>query len=79
MAIIHHSGNVVGQTTQGHYRADDKNRDTRNWYNDAPENLSAKGQTKMGYIFLYRKTNRVAVENDVPPNIPEDVVSFLTK
>lgn len=32
LAIIHHSGNVVGQTTQGHYRADVKNNDDQNWY-----------------------------------------------
>ena len=30
MAIIHHSGNVIGQTTQGHYRADVKNKETLN-------------------------------------------------
>ena len=65
IAIIHHSGYVVGQTTQGHYRADVKNNTTRDWFrtsdNDPPENLSAKGLTEMGYIFLYR---RVAVEID---------------
>lgn len=66
IAIIHHSGYVVGQTTQGHYRADVKNNTTRDWFrtsdNDPPENLSAKGLTEMGYIFLYR---RVAVERDI--------------
>jgi hypothetical protein len=60
IAIIHHSGNVRGDTTQGHYRADVKNKEENCWYrtsdNDPPENLSDKGLTKMGYIFLYKKS-----------------------
>ena len=60
IAIIHHSGNVIGETTSGHYRADVKNYNTNKWYrtsdNDPPEDLSRKGLTQMGYIFLYKKS-----------------------
>ena len=77
MAIIHHSGNVRGQTTQGHYRADVKNKETKNWFrtsdNEPPESLSVNGLTKMGYIFLYKKSNAVTMDRDVPSNIPYDV------
>ena len=61
LAIIHHSGNVVGQTTQGHYRADVKNNDDQNWYrtsdNEPPQQLMRNGLTNMGYIFLYKKVD----------------------
>lgn len=54
-AIIHHSGNVRGQTTQGHHRADVKNKETESWFrtsdNEPPESLSVNGLTRMGYIF----------------------------
>ena len=76
MAIIHHSGNVIGQTTQGHYRADVKNKETLNWFrtsdNEPPESLTVNGLTKMGYIFLYKKSNSVSV-NKVSSNSPKDV------
>ena len=43
-AIIHLSGNVIGPTTQGHYCADVKNKETLNWFrtsdNEPPESLS---------------------------------------
>ena len=77
MAIIHHSGNVIGQTTQGHYRADVKNKETLNWFrtsdNDLPESLTEKELTKMGYIFLYKKSNLDRVNIEVPAKTPEDV------
>ena len=77
LAIIHHSGNIRGQTTQGHYRADVKNKETKNWFrtsdNEPPESLSVNGLTKMGYIFLYKKSNAVTMDRDVPSNIPYDV------
>ena len=76
MAIIHHSGNVIGQTTQGHYRADVKNKETLNWFrtsdNEPPESLTVNGLTKMGYIFLYKKSNSVTL-NKVSSNSPKDV------
>ena len=77
MAIIHHSGNVRGQTTQGHYRADVKNKETKNWFrtsdNEPPENLSVNGLTKMGYIFVYKKSNEDSMDIDVPSNAHYDV------
>ena len=61
IAIIHHSGNVVGETTQGHYRADVRNKESDNWYrtsdNECPKLLSEQNLTKMGYIFLYKKSS----------------------
>ncbi len=61
LAIIHHSGNVVGQSTQGHYRADVKNKDNQDWYrtsdNEPPQQLMKNGLTNMGYIFLYKKVD----------------------
>ena len=59
MAIIHHSGNVHHQTTQGHFRADVKNKETGKWFrtsdNDQPKELAKGGLTKKGYIFLYKR------------------------
>jgi hypothetical protein len=77
MAIIHHSGNVVGQTTQGHYRADVKNKDDHNWYrtsdNEPPQQLATNGLTNMGYIFLYKKSIQVEMYRGVDSNIPEAI------
>lgn len=60
IAIIHHSGIVTGNDTQGHYRADVKNQLSNTWYrtsdNDRPQKLSSQSVTKTGYIFLYKKS-----------------------
>ena len=57
ISIIHHSGNVSGESTQGHYRADVYNKNTQSWFrtsdNEPPVALTASGLTKQGYIFLY--------------------------
>ena len=63
ISIIHHRGNVVGQSTEGHYLADVKNIETNSWYrtsdNDPPVDITNIGLTEMGYIFLYKKTRNV--------------------
>ena len=52
---------MIGETTQGHYRADVRNKETDNWYrtsdNECPKLLSEQNLTKMGYIFLYKKSS----------------------
>ena len=59
IAIIHHSGSIIGQTTRGHYQADVRNKETGCWFrtsdNDPPKKLNANGLTKKGYIYLYKK------------------------
>ena len=59
IAIIHHSGSIIEQTTRGHYRADVKNKETETWFrtsdNDQPKELNLNSLTKLGYIFLYKK------------------------
>ena len=61
ISIIHHIGHVIGNTTQGHYLADVKNKVTNSWFrtsdNAPPEDITEIGLTKMGYIFLYKKTS----------------------
>ena len=70
IAIIHHSGNVSRNQTQGHYRADVKNRISNTWYrtsdNDLPKKLSNQSLTRMGYIFLFKQSNTETME--VPEN-----------
>ena len=60
IAIIHHSGVVTGNDTQGHYRADVKNQFSNTWYrtsdNDPSQKLSSQELTKTGYIFLYKQS-----------------------
>ena len=60
ISIIHHSGNVIGKSTEGHFLADVKNNNTNTWFrtsdNDTPVDITEKGLTKMGYIFLYKKS-----------------------
>ena len=86
IAIIHHSGNVIGETTQGHYRADVRNKDTTNWYrtsdNDCPKMLSGQNLTKMGYIFLYKKSS-IEIEivetmsNEARPRPESELLSHI--
>ena len=63
ISIIHHRGNVVGTSTEGHFLADVKNQNTNSWYrtsdNDHPVDITHSGLTKMGYIFLYKKSRNV--------------------
>ena len=60
LSIIYHIGDVVGNTTQGHFMADVRNKNTNSWFrtsdNDPPKPITENGLTKMGYIFLYKKT-----------------------
>ena len=59
IAIIHHIGDAIGDTTRGHFLADVKNKDTHKWFrtsdSDPPQDLTQSGLTKNGYIFLYKK------------------------
>ena len=68
LAIIHHSGSVIEQTTRGHYQADVRNKETGSWFrtsdNDQPKKLNASGLTRKGYIFLYKKISQNSNRND---------------
>ena len=59
LAIIHHSGSIIDQTTRGHYQTDVRNKETGSWFrtsdNDPPKKLNSSGLTKKGYIFLFKK------------------------
>lgn len=61
IAIIHHTGNVTGDSTHGHYQADVRNKETNSWFrtsdNDCPISLSGENLTRKGYIFLYKKSS----------------------
>ena len=82
MAIIHHSGNVVGETTQGHYRADVKNKDNQDWYrtsdNEPPQQLMKNGLTNMGYIFLYKKVDAFrGIDAQIPEAKPRNKLNHF--
>ena len=59
LAIIHHSGSIVEQTTRGHFQTDVRNKETGTWFrtsdNDQPKKLNSSNLTKKGYIYLYKK------------------------
>ena len=68
LAIIHHSGGIIEQTTYGHYQADVINRVTQTWFrtsdNDQPKELDSSQLTKSGYIFLYKKIKERDIKED---------------
>ena len=59
IAVIHHRGEVIGNTTRGHYRADVLDSSSNQWFrtsdDEPPKNISQSGVTNQGYIFLYKK------------------------
>ena len=61
IAIIHHSGNVTGNTTEGHYQADVLDSHSRQWIrtsdDDLPVKIDMRSVTDQGYIYLYKKIN----------------------
>ena len=61
IAIIHHSGNVTGNTTEGHYQADVLDSHSQQWIrtsdDDLPVKIDMRSVTDQGYIYLYKKIN----------------------
>ena len=61
IAIIHHSGQVTGSTTSGHYQADVLDVSSNKWIRTSDDNLpvviSESNVSDQGYIFLYKKTD----------------------
>eukprot|EP00092_Neocalanus_flemingeri_P022722 GFUD01024642.1.p1 GENE.GFUD01024642.1~~GFUD01024642.1.p1 ORF type:complete len:2733 (+),score=580.47 GFUD01024642.1:994-8199(+) len=61
MAVIHHSGIVMENTTMGHYQADLMDKHSRKWIrtsdDELPTEISVADVTDQGYIFLYKKNN----------------------
>ena len=59
IAIIHHTGQVTGNTTSGHYQADVLDFTSNKWIRTSDDNLpvviSETNLTDQGYIFLYKK------------------------
>ena len=59
IAVIHHSGEVVNNTTMGHYQADVLGRVSNQWFrtsdDEAPAKIQKNEVTKEGYIFVYKK------------------------
>ena len=59
IAIIHHDGGVIGNTTRGHYRADVLNKNSKQWFrtsdDESPKLITRHEITKEGYIFPYTK------------------------
>ena len=59
IAVIHHSGDVIENTTRGHYRADVLDKSSGHWFrtsdDEPPIRISKEAVTEQGYIFLYKK------------------------
>ena len=59
IAVIHHSGEVIGNTTRGHYQADVLDKSSGHWFrtsdDELPQKINQEGVTDQGYIFLYMK------------------------
>ena len=59
IAIIHHTGQVTGNTTSGHYQADVLDFTSNKWIRTSDDNLPVEIDediiTDQGYIFLYKK------------------------
>ena len=59
IAVIHHRGEVIGNTTRGHYMADVLHMSSNTWFrtsdDEAPKKIPQCGVTNQGYIFLYKK------------------------
>ena len=62
IALIHHSGLVMGNTTRGHYQTDVLNSITGNWIrtsdDELPVEITEKNVSNQGYIFLYKKISQ---------------------
>ena len=59
IGVIHHSGEVIDNTTRGHYQADVLDRETNQWVrtsdDEPPMTISKRELTEEGYIFLYKR------------------------
>ena len=59
ITIIHHSGNVTGNTTVGHYQADVLDSESRQWIrtsdDELPVLIAEKDVTDQGYIYLFKR------------------------
>ena len=59
IAVIHHSGDVINNTTRGHYQADVLDKESGHWVrtsDDEPPSIISKEEiTEEGYIYLYKK------------------------
>ena len=62
IAVIHHAGEVIQNTTRGHYQADVLQKQTNKWYRtsdeEAPVEIEERDLTQKGYIFLYKRTDK---------------------
>ena len=60
LAVIFHIGNVRGNETSGHYKADVRNLDG-NWYRTSdqmmPQKIQAEEISDQGYIYLYQRVH----------------------
>ena len=61
ISIIHHRGEIIQDTTVGHYQADVYDKSTNKWFrtsDDAPPiEIQETELTNLGYIFLYKRTD----------------------
>ena len=59
IAVISHVGEVINNTTRGHYKADILDKLSDQWFrtsdDEAPEKIAREEITDKGYIFLYKK------------------------
>ena len=60
IAVIHHTGEVIENTTRGHYLADVLQGQDNKWFrtsdDEPPVEINSCDLTDRGYIFLYKKT-----------------------
>ena len=61
IAIIHHTGEVLYNTTVGHYLTDVHEKLTNKWFRTSddqpPIEIKETELTEMGYIFLYQRAD----------------------
>ena len=59
IGVIHHSGEVIGNTTRGHYRADVLQKSSCQWFrtsdDEEAQKITRNNVSDQGYIFLYKK------------------------
>ena len=59
IAVIHHSGEVINNTSRGHYQADVLDKVSADWVrtsdDEPPSYISKEEISKEGYIYLYKK------------------------
>ena len=61
IAVTHHTGEVMQNTTRGHYQADVLHKSSNSWFrtsdDEPPVEITEADLTDRGYMFLYKKND----------------------